>query len=209
MATRACAKSGSSSSSSCSGSDAVPSDEEREHLPAKRRKVLPYACDPSATSDSNETPTEPAAESSPDALPRSDRRRLLNTRWCCCESRCGTMSTPVESVCCKEQCKVKEKAGSLPCITAHRLFELYCLDRDILDLEYKKLRVCRPLSTRNIKEINAKYRYTAYCQFVWWIHGRLGKENRVTLPSCVVTRVRKEFPAPNPADYTGFKQSKC
>ncbi|KAM7281832.1 P2X purinoceptor 7-like [Ixodes scapularis] len=119
------------------------------------------------------------------------------------------MSTPVESVCCKEQCKVKEKAGSLPCITAHRLFELYCLDRDILDLEYRKLRVCRPLSTRNIKEINAKYRYTAYCQFVWWIHGRLGKENRVTLPSCVVTRVRKEFPAPNPADYTGFKQSKC
>lgn len=65
------------------------------------------------------------------------------------------MSTPVESVCCKEQCKVKEKAGSLPCITAHRLFELYCLDRDILDLEYRKLRVCRPLSTRNIKEINA------------------------------------------------------
>ncbi|KAG0437582.1 hypothetical protein HPB47_017380 [Ixodes persulcatus] len=178
----------------------------RERLPTKRRKVLPYACDLSATSDSNEASPEPAAES-PDVLPRNDRRRLRDTRWCCCESRCGTMPTPVESVCCKEQHKVKEKAGSLPCITMHRLFELYCLNRDILDLEYRKLRVCRPLSTRNIKQINAKYRYTAYCQFVWWVHGRLGKENRVTLPSCVVTRVRKEFPAPNPVDYTGFKQS--
>lgn len=117
------------------------------------------------------------------------------------------MPTPVESVCCQEQKKVKEMAGSLPCITEHRLFELYCLNQDILDLEYKKLRVCRPLSTRNIKQINAKYRYTAYCQFVWWVHGKLGKENRVTLPSCVVTRVRKEFPAPNPADYTGFMES--
>ncbi|XP_040076751.1 uncharacterized protein LOC120848792 [Ixodes scapularis] len=117
------------------------------------------------------------------------------------------MSTPVESVCCKEQYKVKEKAKSLPCITTHRLFELYCLKRDILDLENRKLRVCRPLSTRDIKEINVKYRYTAYCQFVWWVHGRLGKENRVTLHSRVVTRIRKKFSAPNPADYTGFKQS--
>ncbi|KAG0421906.1 hypothetical protein HPB47_002228 [Ixodes persulcatus] len=116
-----------------SGSDVVPSDEEREHLPTKRRKVVPYACDPSATSGSNEASPEPAAESSPDALPRNDRRRLRNTR--------------------------------------------------------------------------CKYRYTAYRQFVWWVHGRLRKENRVTLPSCVVTRVRKEFPAPNPVDYTGFKQS--
>ncbi|CAN7944072.1 unnamed protein product [Ixodes pacificus] len=117
------------------------------------------------------------------------------------------MPTTTESVCCKEQAKVKEKAGSLPCITKHHLFHLYCLNRDILDLEYVKLRVSRPLSLRNRQHINAKYRYTAYCQFVWWMYGKLGRENRVPLPSCVVTRVRQEFPAPKPSDYRGFRYS--
>lgn len=67
------------------------------------------------------------------------------------------MLTPLESICYKEQYKVKKKAGSLACITKHRLFDLYCLDRGVLILEYKKLRVCQPLSTRNIKQINAYF----------------------------------------------------
>ncbi|CAN7944445.1 unnamed protein product [Ixodes hexagonus] len=116
------------------------------------------------------------------------------------------MPTIRECVCCQEQRKVKDKAGSLDCITKHHLFVLYCLNRDVLDLEYTKLRVSRPLSARNIQHMNAKYRYTAYCQFVWWVYGKLGKENRVPLPSCVVTRVREEFPALNGTAYKGFAE---
>ncbi|KAM7309555.1 P2X purinoceptor 7-like [Ixodes scapularis] len=137
------------SDSSGSGSG-VPSDEENEEPPRKSAKVVPYACDPSASSDDSDIAAPEGV-----LVPRDDGRRLHNTLWCCCNSHCASMPTTTESVCCKEQAKVKEKAGSLPCITKHHLFQLYCLNRDILDLEYAKLRVSRPLSLRNRQHINA------------------------------------------------------
>ena len=47
-----------------------------------------------------------------------------------------------------------------------------------------------------------RYRYTAYRQFVRWCWGYLGKEVRVVLPSCVVTKIRNAYAS---AQYKGFQ----
>ncbi|KAM7290704.1 P2X purinoceptor 7-like isoform X2 [Ixodes scapularis] len=97
------------------------------------------------------------------------------------------MLTDYESLCCREVDRARElcQDQGVSCITKHPWFELYCLNRPVLDL--------------------AKYRYTAYHQFTWWVHKRLGRGNRVVLPSCVVCRIRQEFPSTD-GTYRGFKK---
>ena len=46
-----------------------------------------------------------------------------------------------------------------------------------------------------------RYRYIAYRQFVRLCWGHLGRDVRVSLPSCAVHMIRKTFPS---ADYVGF-----
>lgn len=57
------------------------------------------------------------------------------------------MQTVEESVCCRELHNVVRMCSDqgVPCVTKHPLFELYCLNTDILDLEYLKLRYFCPL----------------------------------------------------------------
>ncbi|KAK7499880.1 hypothetical protein BaRGS_00008971 [Batillaria attramentaria] len=54
---------------------------------------------------------------------------------------------------------------------------------------------------------NRQYRLAAYRQFVcWMLKGeRLGKGKRIPIPSCVIERVRLEFPESDRSKYTGFK----
>jgi len=47
-----------------------------------------------------------------------------------------------------------------------------------------------------------KYRYLAYRQMAWWGWHYLGRHRRVVLPSCVVPRIRQEFPSEM---YTGHQ----
>ncbi|XP_078695650.1 uncharacterized protein LOC144924409 isoform X1 [Branchiostoma floridae x Branchiostoma belcheri] len=49
---------------------------------------------------------------------------------------------------------------------------------------------------------NWRYRYIAYRQLVRWCWGWLGREVRVVLPACAVTKIRDTFPS---AQYTGFQ----
>ncbi len=48
----------------------------------------------------------------------------------------------------------------------------------------------------------SRNRYIAYRQMVHWCWGYLGRNIRVPLPSCAITRIRQTFPG---IDYTGFK----
>lgn len=50
------------------------------------------------------------------------------------------------------------------------------------------------------------YRYAAYRQFCWFAHGKLGKKIRRVLPSCVISKVREEYPSKS-GRYTGFKDA--
>ncbi|KAM7314745.1 P2X purinoceptor 7-like isoform X2 [Ixodes scapularis] len=86
----------------------------------------------------------------------------------------------------------------------HPLFELYCLNTDILDLEYLKLRYFCPLDAGD-RGPQERHRYTAYRQFTWCVHHKLGRGNRVPLPSCAVQRIRREFPSTD-GSYVGFKK---
>jgi hypothetical protein len=52
------------------------------------------------------------------------------------------------------------------------------------------------------KSVEERYRYVGYRQFVAWIYQQMGKDIRVGLPSCVLRRIRQEFPSES---YTGFK----
>jgi len=48
------------------------------------------------------------------------------------------------------------------------------------------------------------YCYAAYRQYVCWIYGRLGREHRKIIPSCVLYVIRKEFLEAD-GNYIGFK----
>ena len=47
-----------------------------------------------------------------------------------------------------------------------------------------------------------RFRYLAYRQITWWGWNYLGRYRRIVQPSCVVPRIRREFPS---AEYTGHQ----
>ena len=53
---------------------------------------------------------------------------------------------------------------------------------------------------------NKQYRFMAFRQFVAWAHHYepLGKEKRIVVPSCVVVKIKKEFPPAEGEEFTGF-----
>ncbi|XP_041349489.1 P2X purinoceptor 7-like [Gigantopelta aegis] len=119
------------------------------------------------------------------------------------------MSTVRECVCCQEITLLSDRITSLadthdmnvPCITQHPGFHTVCLDEWTLEAAYysyrQGYRVEHPSGPR-------RNRYVAYRQFVRWCWGYLGKDVRVVLPSCVVTKIRNTFPSPD-GTYIGFQ----
>lgn len=47
------------------------------------------------------------------------------------------------------------------------------------------------------------FRYSAYRQFTWWVHGHLGKTIRRVIPSGAVKKIRSVFPSED-GSYTGY-----
>ena len=115
--------------------------------------------------------------------------------WCTCK-HCIPMNTELENVCCEKQ----------ECITEDRHFPGICLDYYVLvaaitlSRERKKIQ-----ELKKDKDYNKIYRWAAYGQYTLWIHGHLGRGNRVPCPSCVVTTIRLWYPAANGQPYEGFK----
>ncbi|CAN7975326.1 unnamed protein product [Ixodes persulcatus] len=142
--------------------------------------------------ESSDTPEMPGSPLPPAA------GRVGTANWCSCGSMCRPMQTVEESVCCRELHNVARMCSDqgVTCVTKHPLFELYCLNTDILDLEYLKLRRLCPLDAGD-RGPQERHRYTAYRQFTWWVDHKPGRGNRVPLPSCAVQRIRREFPSTN------------
>ncbi|KAM7281035.1 P2X purinoceptor 7-like isoform X1 [Ixodes scapularis] len=163
----------------------------------RRFGLQPYIYDPSASSSSE------GDGDGPDTPPPA--RRVGSANWCSCNG-CRAMLTDYESLCCREVDRARElcQDQGVSCITKHPWFELYCLNRPVLDLAYVTMQYFCPLDAGNRTQ-EEKYRYTAYHQFTWWVHKRLGRGNRVVLPSCVVCQIRQEFPSTD-GTYRGFKK---
>lgn len=120
----------------------------------------------------------------PPAVPRDD------IPWCKC-GKCRLMPKEKENKCC----------GRVNCVTNYNVFNKVCLDRDVLEVAIKTRNDYR---AEEIEFSTDSYRHSAYCQFVMWKYGRLGKDNRRVIPSCCVWRIRMAFPSPD-GIYTGYK----
>ena len=114
-----------------------------------------------------------------------------NPDWCFCDN-CAPMPTQTENKCCC--CKV------MPCITTNPLFSQLVLDGNVLELA---MRYMEDILVADPVRNNENFRHAAYRQYVLWQHGRLGKGNRVVIPSCCVLKVKARNHSPNRL-YVGF-----
>ena len=115
--------------------------------------------------------------------------------WCFC-GNCVQMPTQEENKCCCRRV--------MPCITSNPLFNQLVLDGNVLDIA---MRFREDVMVTHHRRNNENFRYAAYRQFVLWQHGRLGRGNRVVVPSCCVLAIRARYPSPNGL-YIGFRPAR-
>lgn len=113
--------------------------------------------------------------------------------WCSC-GFCRDMPTQKEKLCCQRN------ANS--CVSRLPDFDVLILNEAVLALArlYRQDILAMPEDT----DRNRANRHTAYRQFVFWHHGKLGTGNRRVIPSCCIWRIRDRFPDPH-GQYVGFK----
>ena len=111
--------------------------------------------------------------------------------WCVC-GRCRPMPQEVENKC----CKLKN------CITLSSRFTKLCLDPDVVELCIRNTG-----DIRNDREDNSSraFRKAVYRQFILARHGHLGKGNRRVCPSCVVLKIREQWPSVTGV-YMGYRE---
>lgn len=83
------------------------------------------------------------------------------TPWCMC-GNCRPMGTPTEDVCCHKN----------PCITRHEEFYLLCVNYLVLTVAILG-RV--DIRADPIDYSPSSYRKAAYRQYIYWVHGYLGR----------------------------------
>ncbi len=79
-----------------------------------------------------------------------------------------------------------------------------CLDADKLKADMWQWQYTFQYDDPPAGPTNAKLRYIAYRQYVQRVHGLLRAFIRVVIPSCVVRRIRREFPAGPGEAYEGY-----
>ena len=110
--------------------------------------------------------------------------------WCKCGT-CAPMENEEHNKCCNRK----------TCVTSYQMFRKLCLDRDVLQLN---ITARADLRADDLNFNTNSFRKAAYRQFALWKYGRLGRDNRRILPSCVVTVIRNAYPSPD-GIYMGFK----
>ncbi|XP_066445912.1 uncharacterized protein [Eleutherodactylus coqui] len=128
--------------------------------------------------------------------------RLANKEWCHC-GQCICMPTVAECVCCREHEVVLQMLPeACVCVTQHPLFAQYALVRENIEhaIRLSALVTRRQYDTTN----NRVMRVGAYRSYTAWIHGFLGKNNRIPIPACVIKSIRTAYPDPQ-GNYTGFQ----
>nr|ACJ68410.1 nanor b [Danio rerio] len=188
-----------SESSVCSGSDSSvevedfsPPDSPQSHLVEESTGPLPYQFEPlnrNAPVNAGESDNSP------------DYANMDVSQWCSC-GNCSRLR-PEENVCCRDipEVHTNGRLNGLNCITNDPGFESIALNPTVLQLTNAIDRHSNG-EMRNAAR-NSFYRHVAYRNIVWWCWGYLGREIRVVIPSCAVTRIRQEFPDEN-ENYTGY-----
>ncbi|XP_071949836.1 uncharacterized protein [Antedon mediterranea] len=141
--------------------------------------------------------------------------RLDNLEWCSCE-HCQIMGSGEECICCKEcentSAKLEDNVNlfnydaPFSCITNHPGFKSVALDPWVLEVAWLSYKQHYDKKVIYNGPKNKKYRHISYRQYARWIHGYVGKNIRIVLPSCVVSCIRAHFPPPGDDPvFTGFK----
>lgn len=101
--------------------------------------------------------------------------------WCVC-GHCRPMPQEIENKCCRQRI----------CISSTARFHKLCLDQDVLQLSIRNTG-----DIRNDREDSStrSFRKAAYRQYILARHGHLGKGNRRVCPSCVVLKIRAQYPS--------------
>ena len=115
--------------------------------------------------------------------------------WCFC-GHYAPIPTQEENKCCSRLV--------MPCLTTNPLFNQLMLDANVLDIA---TRYREDILVMEHPKNNENFRHSACRQFVLWQHGRLGRGNRVVVPSCCVLAIRTRYPSPN-GIYTGFRPAR-
>lgn len=187
-------------------------NEQSEQIPASYLDLDP-TIEVSDHESDNEDATEgyedvPVATSSSNPQQVDSAVKPVET-WCTC-GRCENMPTEKESYCCDESEMVAEIRQDFNCVTEAEQFcnlieskdtlkySRYLMSFQIDDKSERKKYMSEPLT-------NTMLRYLSYRTFVSLVncHQSMGKWNRVTLPACVVSRIRYLYPDPN-ENYTGY-----
>ena len=111
--------------------------------------------------------------------------------WCVC-GNCREMDTPRENVCCRRRM----------CVTTFDNFHLLCTEHAVLTVAIHNR---ADIYADPIDYSPGSYRKAAYRQYILWVYGYLGQENRRIIPSCVIWSIRNWYPSPNGV-YMGFKE---
>ena len=151
--------------------------------------------DDNADNSTGDTPTPSASQDTSVSGPEPDPQTPDGSApppppWCKC-SKCRIMLQDIENKCC----------GQRRCVTTHARFAKLCLDPDVLQLAVQNRG-----DIRNDREDNStrSFRKSEHRQYVLDHYGHLGKGNRKVCPSCVVLKVRQNYPSQTGV-YMGFR----
>ena len=127
-----------------------------------------------------------------DKSPGSSKPHHPPPPWCIC-GRCHHEEDPEDRICCRKKAKNHE----------HPHFFQLCLDHQTLELAL--INNCDWLNMPRIFN-NAKFRNTAYRQYILWFYGKLGFRNRKRIPSCIKWAIREVYPEPSGV-YMGYHEA--
>ena len=110
--------------------------------------------------------------------------------------RCVEMPTDREQLCCRSRSR-----GRCVLVTASTVMARTIMDQVTLEVAVQTNNIV--YADRDDHHQNVNLRHMAYRQYVIWYYGKLGAGNRVVVPSCVVTEIRRRYPSAD-GHYTGF-----
>ena len=156
----------------------------------------PYLYEPEKDISSTSSSLSESETSSSDGELNGDTR-VGNLEWCHCHE-CQKEEREIDCLCCQEVAALNSKfdAENINCVVQSSEFATLCLDKTVLNNVLTGLHVSRGDFLED-NSTNRSLRFAAYKQFVWWIFKSLGKGNRRVIPSCVIWKIRNNYPESN------------
>ncbi|XP_065178733.1 uncharacterized protein LOC135809328 [Sycon ciliatum] len=137
--------------------------------------------------------------------------RVGNVSWCECTC-CVQMECRLDCICCREVGAVLQflSGTAQRCVSETEEFQTGCLNKHVLTIALRGyLDMTKQLCNQPPTNFdNRSFRYAAYRQVTWMIHGKMGRGVRCRIPACLVGAIRQCFPNPPGVPYHGFEEAR-